>query len=410
MIQPSRACAAAMSKTARGRAFARTCAGAFAFLSAACGALIGVTDPELRNDAGSGSAGGRDAGSDAGVPTSCSEDLRKDPKNCGSCAHDCGGKTCNDGVCEGDDTSKPLGDIRQIVVGGDSIYIAQADGIYASKKTGEAVAGEKISDLKNARLSVDAKNLYAVGMGANANGTFVAVCLLPCSKSGDWRELSADATSVVVANEQPFLVGKGMIWKLKVSDPSIGIEAPLSASSLSVDETQGSRVHADAAFLYWTREGEDFLYLLDQSGNEETRRCNGINCKAGVVDVLVSNYTNTKKAFGVVVDANLLSVGYFQTVFQGGASLQVGGIKEIALAGGENASDFYARDAASIRLCSVAVEDTGNGRKVTCNSVTVSSPLDKPIVSMAVDGSTLYYAVVENAGTAQARGEVRSTK
>lgn len=179
--------------------------GAGACFVAACGALIGVTDPELRSDAGNGTAGGKDAASDPDAATSCGKDLRTDPKNCGSCAHDCGGKTCNDGVCEGDDTSKPLGDIRQIVAGGESIYVAQSDGIYWSTKKSEFVSGELISDIKNARLSVDPTNLYAVGQ--RGSDTVVAACKRPCITSGNWQDLaskdiaSAGATSVVVAHE-----------------------------------------------------------------------------------------------------------------------------------------------------------------------------------------------------------------
>ncbi len=390
--------------------------GAGACFVAACGALIGVTDPELRSDAGNGTAGGKDAASDPDAATSCGKDLRTDPKNCGSCAHDCGGKTCNDGVCEGDDTSKPLGDIRQIVAGGESIYVAQSDGIYWSTKKSEFVSGELISDIKNARLSVDPTNLYAVGQ--RGSDTVVAACKRPCITSGNWQDLaskdiaSAGATSVVVAHGQPFLVGRNKLWKLNTS--SLALEDNWEAD---VDENQGSRVHADDVCLYGTGVTNNSIYLFGVDGtspfhtSDETWNCSAsdIPCNAGVTDVLV---LNAEKVFGNANDKySALSVVANSTkmlarCYTSGCSaeaLGIEGIKELVLAGNGNSNSFYARALDRIHLCSALVPNGPYGVTVRCDKTVVSSP--NPIVSMTVDGNALYYATV----TALTGGKKRGT-
>lgn len=353
-------------------------------------------------------AGKTKADADTGAPPPCSKDLFKDPKNCGRCGNDCKGKTCNDGVCEGDDDSKTLGDIRQIVAGGDFIYVAQADGIYRSEKGSRFVTGKKISALADARLAVDAVKLYAVGKKGGV--TEVAVCSLPCG--ADWSVLTesfSDApTSVVVAHGQPFFVGLNKLWKFTTIGPE-----EMAVDDL--DESRGSRVHADDVSLYWTGAVKNFIQLENVTSAPFASKkwdcsTSEVPCNTGVADVLVLNAekafgnTDEYRAFGVVVTATKMLARCY-TSGCSATSLGIEGIEALAHAENGDANGFYARALDGIHLCSAVAPNAPYGVSLKCAPVVSSSPAE-PIVSMVVDGEALYYAVVKNRGTSDVQGTI----
>ena len=80
-------------------------AGALGLSLAACSGILGLQEPTIDDtlEAGGGDAGGDAAGdssSEGGVDASCGADLQNDPKNCGTCGHDCLGGDCLTGICQ----------------------------------------------------------------------------------------------------------------------------------------------------------------------------------------------------------------------------------------------------------------------------------------------------------------------
>jgi hypothetical protein len=67
----------------------------------ACGAFEAADQEVEAADAGAAEAGPMEAsGGDAGAEGGCAADLSKDPRNCGSCGHDCLAGACTNGACE----------------------------------------------------------------------------------------------------------------------------------------------------------------------------------------------------------------------------------------------------------------------------------------------------------------------
>ncbi|MGH7330267.1 MAG: hypothetical protein ACREJX_18125, partial [Polyangiaceae bacterium] len=80
-------------------------AGAGIFLLGACSAILGLTDPTTDNSIGGGEGGTSDGGGSTDSPfegTTCpgGGNTANDPKNCGTCGHDCLGGGCSAGACQ----------------------------------------------------------------------------------------------------------------------------------------------------------------------------------------------------------------------------------------------------------------------------------------------------------------------
>src|SRR5688572_29850472 len=85
--------------------------------AASCGLLIGLEQPNLTepNDA-SAETSSLDGGSECGVPAP------DDPKNCGSCNHDCLGGTCEGGMCQPVVLTNQTQSPYRITVAGNYVY------------------------------------------------------------------------------------------------------------------------------------------------------------------------------------------------------------------------------------------------------------------------------------------------
>lgn len=370
----------------------------------ACGALIGVTDPELlKADSGSTEAGvsPSDSGSstDAGSvgPTCDAAGLSSDPENCGACGTSCQGKACNSGTCEGDLANGSLGDIREIVVGGPNLYVAQSDGIYQTSKA-STIIGKKISDIQKAKLSVDngAKTLYAVGFrGTTRVG---ASCLIPCSDSSAWKPLDglfpADATSVVPVGSG-YLIGQNQIWSLG----SYGSPRFTNASTYE-DQGRGSRVRWNSLSMVWTMKGNNTVYFVDQTVlSHDAQKYFCQECTSLGVDVLYG-YFNSTPLYLLVDNGNVVSTSLDSkkqqivkgiTLYTGGDAL---GLEVM------DSGHIYIRAPKAIHVCSTLV-----GSLFSCIHPVHDEPDE--IVSMAAgEGKTFYYAEVSKAGTPQATGKI----
>lgn len=378
----------------------------------ACGVLIGVTDPELRTKSDDGGAeGSRDAeaGShptDAGVgePPCDASALSTDPENCGECNKSCGGKSCNSGICEGDQTSGALGDIREIVVGGSFLYIVQADGIYRTSKT-EATVGKKILKLRGAKLSVDeaSTKLYAVGT-TNDEGTKAGYsCALPCDE-GQWTALTgieSDATSIVPTGAgTAFVIGANRIWIL-------GSGGNPLFPNIKVNENQdkGSRVRKTAKSnqFVWTMDGDTNVYAIEKPSTSYIYKkyacadCNSLGFDAFVQWAGASwefvFIDNGDVSFGSVVNADKSP-----EIQIGSTPYKNHDARSLALL---DSSNVYVRTPGAIFKCPLP----SWGMSGKCTSL-ASGLADHEVTAMASEGTTFYYANVAKPGTDQATGHI----
>ncbi|MDB4939368.1 MAG: hypothetical protein JWP87_6340 [Labilithrix sp.] len=176
-----------------------------------CSALLDVKDIYFDPNAGGAGSDASDDGtaSDGKIPVeggadaaTCEADLQKDGKNCGRCAHDCGGGTCTAGVCQALEltslTDTPLDDIVQ---SGASLFVStrvtttsQTGGIWRVPKAGGAVEAYVTTHYAE-RMAVLGDKLYFVVDESIANGGGLFSCPLvgasPCTPA------------LVAAAEQP---------------------------------------------------------------------------------------------------------------------------------------------------------------------------------------------------------------
>lgn len=376
----------------------------------ACGVLIGVTDPELRTTSDAGSLRDAEAGSlptdAASVGGTCdAADLSSDPENCGACDNSCDGKSCDSGICDGDKTSGLLGDVREIVVGGSFLYVVQTDGIYRTDKTTTTV-GKKISDLRGAKLSVDADSakLYAVGATSDTATKVGISCNLPCDGSG-WTTLpgiEADATSIVPAGAgTALIVGSGRIWIL-----GSGGDPLFSKIKVNEGDEKGSRVRKTSGLnqFVWTVSGDPNVYAIERpAANYIYKKYYCASCSDLGFDALVM-WSGAAWTFGVVDNGNV-SFGSAVDADKPAPQLQIdstvyesGEARSLALL---NSSNVYARTPNAILKCPLPLF----GGKGTCTSLT-TSVAGQEVTAIASEGATFYYASVAKAGTDQATARI----
>lgn len=387
-------------------------AGVAASLVVACGALIGVTDPVFRDDAGGGAGGGgRDDAGDAGDGRPCAPP----DSNCGEC--DPGGGE----PCDGGSTTTTLGDIRQILVVGDSIYVAQSDGIYRVPKAdlpldGGAVVATRISTLANAYLSSGAHGgltLYAVG---DENGKRVAAsCSVPCKDENSWPIKVSEGTAAVrevIANEDRLFFFRAD----RLVEVGKELRSIDGGASCQLAPGGVNRVHVGEQDLYWHQ---------NINGNCEVRRWemdrNLFHSTVGsipggpCVDVRYIGQVGDSSRYAAIVTPDHSPVKICDLLPDGDwvdgerfacKNAEVDGEYGDLIAGGPYriltpigaSGDFFVQSRYKIYICKNADGAGGDAKKCRELSPPSGWRYSTPIVSMAVDGEDVYYANVATSG------------
>ncbi len=378
------------------------------FLLAACGALIGVTDPTLSDGADEGDAGG--GKTDAG---SCEANLRDDKENCGECGHSCGGRACQDGVCASADG---FGEITQIVVDADNYYVSQTDGVYRyDRKSGNVQApGILLVKGAGAALSIDATYLYLVHR--EPQDSFVgAVCKLPCNapsqlksvkraKFSDWTFTSivpaqgfvqppSDSTglpAVIVGTKDT----NGQFWPLidELDRSNYVPSANLaSGAQATLEDSPTHKLRAAGKRLCWTSTdvSKPFQCMSNNSGTFSMEICGWSSSVVGFLNDFASLDDSrfiaidgsSKAVRGVTVIRDSVSgctLSKDASLFEStGADL-----RQIELDG----ETFYVRSDHAIRRCTWA----------GCDASPVAKFENATIASMAITEDGIHYAVVGN--------------
>lgn len=131
---------------------------AFACTVLACAsALLGC---EAKSEVAPADASVPETSADTAV--ACTTDLMHDPKNCGSCAHDCLGGICNLGACDAAVVAGNLDLPSAMVLDGTYLYFAYAGHVARVLAAGGAVEDLSTQAFTAQKLSVDATAVYVM--------------------------------------------------------------------------------------------------------------------------------------------------------------------------------------------------------------------------------------------------------
>ncbi len=90
----------------------------------------------------------------------CEVNLTNDKHNCGACGHDCGGGTCNNGLCTAWVLATEPSAPQHIALYGNNIYWTLSNAIRSVAKTGGTVSSVVWSVTNASDLAIDASGLY----------------------------------------------------------------------------------------------------------------------------------------------------------------------------------------------------------------------------------------------------------
>jgi hypothetical protein len=292
-------------------------------------------------------------------------DTQKDAHNCGACAHDCQGASCQMGLCQPVALASNLSSPWGIAVGGGSVYWTNSgDGTVM---TLPATGGGTPTALATAQstprsIALDAANAYWVDSGAGTvmqcarAGCGGAPLALASGQGAPWgvavdatsaywtagsnveRSLLADAGAVPVGTDAktayPIAVdgvsaywadSAGSVLKCAVG----GCSSPTTLASSAVLGGAAYGLAIDAGNVYWTNSGTGTVSVVSKSGT------GAILLAAG-----------QKSPFGVAVDA---STAYWANNGDGTVmKVAVGGGTASTLAVGQGGPTGVAVDAAYV--------------------------------------------------------------
>jgi hypothetical protein len=217
------------------------------------------TDSEMGGQAGGGGEAGEssttpDAGAAGeagavGVMCDASVDLKTDPKNCGSCGHDCLGGDCTLGKCQPIEIAKDQGTLFTVAVDEHFIYWG-GDGSSIAKKSIDN-SGARI-ELAPAAAREFAYNLLAVGQTLYWSNDWkdnaVRGCALPLCSNGPQDLIVAGTPArrlfYGVGDSTMYFTQEKSIWKK-------ALPAGLS-TQLTPTTDIAANIASDGTYLYWT--------------------------------------------------------------------------------------------------------------------------------------------------------------
>jgi hypothetical protein len=138
-------------------------------LALACLLLLGCSDGATVPDAAATDATTADASDDATSDAlTCTSNPKSDPHNCGSCAHDCLGGTCLEGVCQPVVIAEAQQEPVSVALYGGWVYwLTSLDGaLWRAPRSGGTV--EKLATLTRygpSRVAVDSTGVYFTSSG-----------------------------------------------------------------------------------------------------------------------------------------------------------------------------------------------------------------------------------------------------
>jgi hypothetical protein len=220
-------------------------------------ANIGVGDGDARSaDASQDVAAIRDTSAMDEAPP-CTSDAASDPKNCGTCGHDCQGGSCRAGVCQA----------YAIVTGNEGPYgVAVHNGVVYFTSIDDTVAmctantcTDTLTQLTSGQpiprhITTDDTNVYWANLGLPGDGGVITGSIATCGLSGC---PGGSATVLASPEKSPFdlTVSASIVyWTVEyghavLSCPAGGCDG--MPTTLSAPATLLSGVAVDATSIYW---------------------------------------------------------------------------------------------------------------------------------------------------------------
>ncbi len=308
-----------------------------------------------------------EAGADANV--ACTTDLMRDPKNCGTCAHDCLGGTCTGGTCDPatlvgnldlpnamildgtylyfaysghvarilaaasadggtvEDLSSAAFTAQKLAVDATYVYVMTGTGVIRFPKSGDAGGGavESLTYAVGKSLAVDVSNIFfqyptglagapKTGTGDGGVGDGGAGVLLAALGSDTITDIAVDDTNAFFS-----LPGQGTVLKVaKTGAPDGG------ATTIATGESFPSAIVLDDSYVYFTNNMGGTIRRLAKAGGMPTDFVTGIGQPVGLfIDATRLYYTDQVK--GVVGSCPL-------TGCAGGMQTHAIGISPVAVA------------------------------------------------------------------------------
>lgn len=304
-----------------------------------------------------------EAGADTTV--ACTTDLMHDPKNCGTCAHDCLGGTCTAGTCDPatlvgnldlpnamvldgtyvyfaysghvarvlaaggavEDLSTAAFTAQKLAVDATYVYVMTGAGVIRFPKAGDADGGavENLTYAVGKSLAVDGSNIFfqfptglagapKTGAGDGGVGDGGAGVLLAALGSDTITDIAVDDSNAFFS-----LPGQGTVLSVpKTGAPDGG------ATTIATGEAFPSAIVLDATYVYFTNNMGGTIRRLAKAGGKPTDFVTGLGQPQGLaIDSTRLYYTDQAK--GVVGSCPLAGCA-------GGMQTHAIGISPVAVA------------------------------------------------------------------------------
>jgi hypothetical protein len=216
-------------------------------------------------DAGaSGEAGG------AGVTCDASVDLKADPKNCGSCGHDCLGGECDLGKCQPFTIVPAEEYINDFVIAGEHVYWSGCNAQYT-----DCLVMRRRSDASDTSEPIapsEGLTLYGIAAGATqllwAAQDHVRACVLPNCEGGPQNLVTAPNAEFTVAHfasasQTLFWTGSMGVSKRKLMAFSLTSSEPVTVNSGAAEP---SALASDDKYVYWNEKSSRTATVINPDG------------------------------------------------------------------------------------------------------------------------------------------------